>query len=40
MGVSGCCSLQVVDVGVLAVMTDTEPDTMAGAETGKDWKMS
>ena len=40
MGVSGCCILQVVDVGVLAVMTETEPDTMAGAETGKDWKMS
>ena len=40
MGVSGCCSLQVVDVGVLAVMTETEPDTLVGAETGKDWKIS
>jgi len=40
LSVSGCCSLQVADVCVLIVMTETEPDTLVGAETGKDWKMS
>ena len=36
LSVSGCCCLQVVVVCVLVVMTETEPDAMAGAETGND----